>query len=172
MAWRRFVLEPAAEIAPAMLHPTTGWTLARLLEHLDTAPDYVAEMKRGDYLKGLKVGVPAEYFIEGLDAEVESTIRAAIDQLAQLGVEIVEISLPHTQYAIPVYYIISTAEASANLSRYDGVRYGLRQDGEDMWDTFRSVYVPKTAPDGTNYLAGADITITSLKQLILKKLLR
>jgi len=101
------------------------------------APDYLAEMKRGDDLKGLKVGVPAEYFIEGLEAGVESTIRAAIGQLAGLGAEIVDISLPHTQYAIPVYYLISTAEASANLSRYDGVRYGLRRDGEDMWDTFR-----------------------------------
>ena len=100
-------------------------------------PDYPAEMKQGDDLTGLQVGVPVEYFIEGLDAGVERTVRAAIDQLAELGAELVEISLPHTQYGIPAYYLISTAEASANLSRYDGVRYGLRRDGEDMWDTFR-----------------------------------
>lgn len=100
-------------------------------------PDYVAEMKQGDDLSGLKVGVPQEYFIEGLEAGVERTVRAAIDRLAELGAKIIEISLPHTQYAIPVYYIISTAEASTNLSRYDGVRYGLRQEGADMWDTFR-----------------------------------
>ncbi len=100
-------------------------------------PNYVIEMRQGDDLRGLKVGVPQEYFIEGMESDVETTVRAAIHQLATLGAEIVEISLPHTRYGIPVYYIISTAEASANLSRYDGVRYGLRRDGEDMWDTFR-----------------------------------
>ena len=100
-------------------------------------PNYVTEMRQGDDLRGLKVGVPQEYFIEGMETGVENTVRVAIDQLATLGAEIVEISLPHTRYGIPVYYIISTAESSANLSRYDGVRYGLRRDGEDMWDTFR-----------------------------------
>ncbi len=100
-------------------------------------PDYVAEMKRGHSLKGLKVGVPQEYFIEGVEAGVEAAVRAAIDQLAALGAEIREVSLPHTPYGIPTYYLIATAEASANLSRYDGVRFGLRQDGADMFDTFR-----------------------------------
>ncbi len=100
-------------------------------------PDYVAELEQGDDLTGLKVGVPREYFIEGMEAGVEQTIRTAIGQLAELGAEIIEISLPHTRYGIPVYYLISTAEASANLSRYDGIRYGLRRDGEDMWATFR-----------------------------------
>jgi aspartyl-tRNA(Asn)/glutamyl-tRNA(Gln) amidotransferase subunit A len=100
-------------------------------------PDYVAEIKQGDDLKGLKVGVPQEYFVGGLKAGVEIVIRAAIDKLAKLGAEIVDVSLPNTQYGIPVYYLISTAEASANLSRYDGVRYGLREDGGDMWNTFR-----------------------------------
>jgi aspartyl-tRNA(Asn)/glutamyl-tRNA(Gln) amidotransferase subunit A len=100
-------------------------------------PDYVAEIKRGDDLRGLKAGIPKEYFVEGMDPGVETAVRAAIDKLAELGAEIVEISLPTTQYGIPVYYLISTAEASANLSRYDGVRFGLRVDGEDMWDTFR-----------------------------------
>lgn len=100
-------------------------------------PDYVAEIKRGDDLRGLKAGIPKEYFVEGMEPGVETAVRAAIDKLAELGAEIVEISLPTTQYGIPVYYLISTAEASANLSRYDGVRFGLRVDGEDMWDTFR-----------------------------------
>ncbi len=100
-------------------------------------PDYVVEMKRGDGLKGLKVGVPTEYFVEGMEPGVKTAIRAAIDKLADLGAEVVDVSLPHTQYGIAVYYMIVTAEASANLSRYDGVRYGLRQDGVDMWDTFR-----------------------------------
>jgi len=100
-------------------------------------PDYVAEMKKGDDLKGLKVGIPDEYFIEGLDAGVESVVRTGIDKLAELGADIVRVSLPNTKYGIPAYYLIATAEASANLSRYDGVRYGPRQTGEDMWDTFR-----------------------------------
>jgi aspartyl-tRNA(Asn)/glutamyl-tRNA(Gln) amidotransferase subunit A len=100
-------------------------------------PDYTVDMKQSDDLRGLKVGVPREYFIDGMETGVEIAVRTAIEQLATLGADIVEISLPHTQYAIPVYYLISTAEASANLSRYDGVRFGLRQDGADMWDTFR-----------------------------------
>ncbi len=100
-------------------------------------PDYVTEMKQTGSLKGLKVGVPQEYFIEGLASDVESVVRAAIEQLADLGAEIVDVSLPNTRYGIPVYYLISTAEASANLSRYDGVRFGFREDGGDMWNTFR-----------------------------------
>jgi len=100
-------------------------------------PDYVAEMKQDESLKGFKVGVPREYFIEGMAPQVEAAVRAAVDQLAELGAEIVEVSLPNTKYGIAAYYLISTAEASANLSRYDGVRYGLRQDGGDMWETFR-----------------------------------
>ena len=104
-------------------------------------------MKRGDDLKGLKVGVPKEYFIEGLEAGVESTVRTAIDQLAELGAEMVEVSLPNTQYGIPIYYLIAPAEASANLARYDGVSYGLRQDGGDMWDTFRQTRVAGFGPE-------------------------
>jgi aspartyl-tRNA(Asn)/glutamyl-tRNA(Gln) amidotransferase subunit A len=100
-------------------------------------PDYIAAMKQGGDLKGLKVGVPDEYFVEGLETGIESAVRAAIDKLAELGAEIVGVSLPNTKYGSPAYYLIATAEASANLSRYDGVRYGLRQTGEDMWDTFR-----------------------------------
>ncbi len=100
-------------------------------------PDYVTEMKQGHDLSGVKIGVPKEYFVEGLDDRVEAMIQGAISQIANLGGEIVEVSLPHTRYGIPVYYLVSTAEVSANLSRYDGVRYGLREDGGDMWNTFR-----------------------------------
>jgi aspartyl-tRNA(Asn)/glutamyl-tRNA(Gln) amidotransferase subunit A len=80
-------------------------------------------------LKGLKVGLPKEYFVEGLDQDVDRCIRAAVEQCRQLGAEPVEISLPHTRPAIAAYYIIATAEASANLSRFDGVRYGRRAAG-------------------------------------------
>lgn len=103
----------------------------------NSVPDYVSEMKQRSDLKGLRVGVPREYFVEGMEPGVEQAARAAIEKLAQLGAEIIEVSLPYTQYGIPVYYIIVAAEASTNLSRYDGVRYGLRQDGGDMWETFR-----------------------------------
>jgi aspartyl-tRNA(Asn)/glutamyl-tRNA(Gln) amidotransferase subunit A len=87
-------------------------------------PDYVAELEKP--VRGLKVGVAKEYFGSGLDAEVRAAVEAAIQKLAGLGCEIVPVSLPHTEYAIPAYYIVATAEASANLARYDGVRYGFR----------------------------------------------
>jgi aspartyl-tRNA(Asn)/glutamyl-tRNA(Gln) amidotransferase subunit A len=87
-------------------------------------PDYVAELEKP--IRGLKVGVPKEYFGDGLDAEVRGAVEGAIEKLRELGCELVKVSLPHTEYAIPTYYIVATAEASANLARYDGVRYGYR----------------------------------------------
>ena len=87
-------------------------------------PDYVEEI--GKPVRSMKVGVPREYFGEGLDPEVRKAIEAALQQMAKLGCEVVDISLPHTEYAIPTYYLVATAEASSNLARYDGVRYGHR----------------------------------------------
>jgi aspartyl-tRNA(Asn)/glutamyl-tRNA(Gln) amidotransferase subunit A len=87
-------------------------------------PDYEQELAKP--IRGLRLGVPKEYFGEGLDSEVRTSVEAAIQKLAAEGAEIVPISLPHTPYAIPTYYVIATAEASANLARYDGVRYGYR----------------------------------------------
>ncbi len=98
-------------------------------------PDYSSFLK-GD-LKGIKVGVPQEYFIDGMDSAVESAVRAAIDVLRGLGAEVHEISLPHTDDALPVYYLVAPAEASANLARFDGVRYGPRVDGGSLWETYR-----------------------------------
>lgn len=99
-------------------------------------PDYLAELEKP--VGGLRIGVANEYFAEGLDAEVRSAIEAAIQKLAQLGCEIVPVSLPHTRYAIPVYYIIATAEASANLARFDGVRYGYRAaDARTLAEMYR-----------------------------------
>ncbi|MCZ7544049.1 MAG: Asp-tRNA(Asn)/Glu-tRNA(Gln) amidotransferase subunit GatA [Anaerolineae bacterium] len=100
------------------------------------APDYGAALTAD--LKGVRVGVPKEYFIEGIQPAVEQAVRAAIDQLQALGASIREISLPHTEYALPVYYIIAPAEASANLARYDGVRYGLRDEQGEMWETYKA----------------------------------
>ncbi|WP_420629806.1 Asp-tRNA(Asn)/Glu-tRNA(Gln) amidotransferase subunit GatA [Candidatus Leptofilum sp.] len=98
-------------------------------------PDFEAALT-GD-IKGLRVGVPKEYFIEGIDAEVETAVRTAIAKMEELGAEIVEISLPHTSYALPVYYLIAPAEASANLARYDGIRFGPRITGSDMIDSVK-----------------------------------
>ena len=90
-------------------------------------PNYVAELDKP--VRGLKIGVAKEYFGQGLDNEVRNTVEAAIQKFAALGCEIVEVSLPHTRYAIPTYYIVATAEASSNLARFDGVRYGYRAAG-------------------------------------------
>jgi aspartyl-tRNA(Asn)/glutamyl-tRNA(Gln) amidotransferase subunit A len=87
-------------------------------------PDYAAESGRP--VDGLRIGVPAEYFAEGLDAEVRAAVESGIDALRAAGCSIKPISLPHTKYAIPTYYLVATAEASANLARFDGVRYGYR----------------------------------------------
>ncbi len=93
-------------------------------------PDYEAALS-GD-IRGLKVGIPKEYRIDGMADEIEALWRAGINWLRDAGAEIVDITLPHTKYALPTYYIIAPAEASSNLARYDGVKYGLRVDGEDL----------------------------------------
>jgi aspartyl-tRNA(Asn)/glutamyl-tRNA(Gln) amidotransferase subunit A len=87
-------------------------------------------------VKGLRIGVPEEYFIEGILPEVETAVRQAIAVYESLGAEVKTISLPHTEYALPVYYLIAPAEASANLARFDGIRYGPRVSGDTMWDIF------------------------------------
>lgn len=100
-------------------------------------PDYTGALT-GD-VKGLRVGVPKEYFVAGMQAEVEQTVRKAIEQLRGMGASIHEISLPHTAYGLPIYYLIAPAEASANLARFDGVRYGPRfGDGADMWESYKT----------------------------------
>ena len=94
------------------------------------------EAALGRDLKGLRLGLPREYFIEGVDPEITKLVRAAVEHCRGLGAEIVDVSLPMTPHAIAVYYVIATAEASANLARFDGVRYGLRVPGEDPIDTY------------------------------------
>ncbi|MEK6205138.1 MAG: Asp-tRNA(Asn)/Glu-tRNA(Gln) amidotransferase subunit GatA [Amylibacter sp.] len=96
------------------------------------APVADAVCRDGADIKGLRIGVPKEYFIEGIQPEVAQSVRDAVETFHQMGTEIVEISLPHTEYALPVYYLIAPAEASANLARFDGVRYGLRASDENM----------------------------------------
>ncbi len=99
-------------------------------------PDYRAHL-RAD-LKGVRVGVPREYFIDGMQPEVEQAVRQAIDVMKSLGAEVREVSLPHTDFGLSVYYLLAPAEASANLARFDGVRYGLRVDGGDILSTYKA----------------------------------
>lgn len=100
-------------------------------------PDYVAALENVS-LKGLRIGVPREYFIEGMQKGVEDAVRAAIRVLEDLGATTHPVSLPHTDYALPTYYLLAPAEASANLARYDGVKYGYRAAGsDDMWQVMR-----------------------------------
>ncbi|MGA2747531.1 MAG: Asp-tRNA(Asn)/Glu-tRNA(Gln) amidotransferase subunit GatA [Verrucomicrobiota bacterium] len=97
-------------------------------------PDYAAALD--GRVKGLKLGLAKEYMIGGLDAEVSAAVQAAVRQFEKLGAEIVEVSLPHTEFAVAAYYIIATAEASANLARFDGIRYGARVEGTDPIDLY------------------------------------
>lgn len=102
-------------------------------------PDYTTFL--GGDIKGLKLGVPKEYFTEGIDEDVKSCISRTIETLVALGAEPIELSLPHTRYAVATYYIICTAEASSNLARYDGVKYGLRVDGKDIIEMYKKTRV-------------------------------
>jgi aspartyl-tRNA(Asn)/glutamyl-tRNA(Gln) amidotransferase subunit A len=104
-------------------------------------PDY--EKAVGRSVKGMKIGIPKEYRLDGMSPEIEALWQQGIAWLKSAGAEIVEISLPHTKYALPAYYIVAPAEASSNLARYDGVRYGLRHQGRDIVEMYE-----KTRADG------------------------
>src|SRR5204862_3471657 len=101
----------------------------------EAVPDYTARL--GDELRGVRLGLPREYMIEGIHPQVKAAIDAAIKQMERLGADIIEISLPHTEYAIATYYVLATAEASTNLARFDGVRYGYRAENpKDILDFY------------------------------------
>jgi len=99
----------------------------------EPVPDYTKALKAD--LKGLRLGVPKEYYVEGMEPGVGSAIQTSLKKLEELGATVEETSLPHTPYALAVYYIIAPSEASANLARYDGVKYGYSYDGDSMWDS-------------------------------------
>jgi aspartyl-tRNA(Asn)/glutamyl-tRNA(Gln) amidotransferase subunit A len=102
---------------------------------LDIAvPDFASFV--GKSVKGMRVGIPKEYRVEGMPAEIEQLWEQGVAWLKEAGCEIVEVSLPHTKYALPAYYIVAPAEASSNLARYDGMRYGLRVDGANLTETY------------------------------------
>jgi aspartyl-tRNA(Asn)/glutamyl-tRNA(Gln) amidotransferase subunit A len=99
-------------------------------------PDYAAALRPD--VAGMRLGLPREYLSDGMQPEVERAVRAAVEVWTALGAEVVEVSMPHTEYALPTYYLIAPAEASANLARYDGVRYGLSHpEATDIWDAYR-----------------------------------
>jgi aspartyl-tRNA(Asn)/glutamyl-tRNA(Gln) amidotransferase subunit A len=97
-------------------------------------PDFTAVL--GKDINGIKIGIPKEYYIEGMDKEVEKSVREAIKKLELLGAIPVEVSLPHTGYAVATYYVLATSEASSNLARYDGVKYGFRGKGKNLMDVY------------------------------------
>jgi aspartyl-tRNA(Asn)/glutamyl-tRNA(Gln) amidotransferase subunit A len=97
-------------------------------------PDYEAACRRG--VKGLRIGVPREYRMDGMPQEIEALWRQGLDWLRDAGAEVIDVSLPHTKYGLAAYYIVAPAEASSNLARYDGVRFGLREDGADLRDLY------------------------------------
>ena len=108
-------------------------------------PDYEAAIGRS--VKGMKIGIPKEYRVEGMSAEIDALWTKGADMLRAAGAEIVEISLPHTKYALPAYYIVAPAEASSNLARYDGVRYGVRVPGKDITDMYEKTRAAGFGPE-------------------------
>lgn len=96
--------------------------------------DYAAACNKG--VKGMKIGLPKEFLAEGIDKRIITKVQEAADKLQEQGAEIIEVSLPHTRYALPAYYVLATAEASSNLARYDGIRYGVREQGDDLEETY------------------------------------
>ncbi|MEO1028743.1 MAG: Asp-tRNA(Asn)/Glu-tRNA(Gln) amidotransferase subunit GatA [Pseudomonadota bacterium] len=99
-------------------------------------PDWQSEV--GTPIKGMRIGIPKEYRLDGMPDEIEALWQQGIEWLKAQGAEIVDVTLPHTKYALPAYYIVAPAEASSNLARYDGMRYGVRQDGPDLTDTYQN----------------------------------
>jgi aspartyl-tRNA(Asn)/glutamyl-tRNA(Gln) amidotransferase subunit A len=108
-------------------------------------PDYEAAV--GKSIKGMKIGIPKEYRLDGMAAEIDALWRRGAQWLQAAGAEIVEVSLPHTKYALPTYYIVAPAEASSNLARYDGVRYGLRVPGSDIIDMYQKTRAEGFGPE-------------------------
>jgi len=141
-------------------------------------PDYGAALKTD--LTGIRLGLPREYFVDGMDADVRERIREAVDVCRRLGATIIDVSLPHTEYAIAVYYVVATAEASANLARFDGVRYGFRAEGAtdpiDMYGKTRAAgfgsEVKRRIILGTYVLSGGYYDAYYLKAQNVRTLIR
>jgi aspartyl-tRNA(Asn)/glutamyl-tRNA(Gln) amidotransferase subunit A len=120
--------------AATVLEIIAGHDLCDSTSSTEPVPQYVDWLEKG--VRGLRVGVPREYFVTGIDKEVEASVNLAIRLLETLGAHIEDVSLPSTEHALATYYIIAPAEASANLARFDGVKYGFRANAGSMWDTY------------------------------------
>jgi aspartyl-tRNA(Asn)/glutamyl-tRNA(Gln) amidotransferase subunit A len=108
-------------------------------------PDYEAALAQG--IKGLRVGIPKEYRVEGMPADIDALWSRGIEWLKAAGATVTEVSLPHTKYALPTYYIVAPAECSSNLARYDGVRYGLRVEGRDITEMYENTRAAGFGPE-------------------------
>jgi len=123
--------------AALMLNAVAGYDTMDSTCANEPVPDYTADLEKG--VEGMVIGVPEEYFVEGMDPEVEKSVRDFIGVLENEGAKIKPISLPHTKYGVPTYYVLAPAEASSNLARYDGVRYGFRAgESSDLFDMYTS----------------------------------
>ncbi|MCX5811712.1 MAG: Asp-tRNA(Asn)/Glu-tRNA(Gln) amidotransferase subunit GatA [Proteobacteria bacterium] len=119
----------------AMMNIIAGYDPMDSTSIPEPVPDYTEYLGRD--VKGMKIGIPKEYFMEGIEQDVRSAVENAVSFFVRNGASVVDITLPHTEYAVAVYYIVCTAEASSNLARYDGVKYGLRVDGKDIIDMYK-----------------------------------
>jgi aspartyl-tRNA(Asn)/glutamyl-tRNA(Gln) amidotransferase subunit A len=128
------VLARSAEDAALVFQQMAGQDALDATSSDLPVPVYTGDLPQD--LSGLRIGVPEEYFIDGMQPAVEARVREAIARMEALGAQAVSISLPYTSYAVPVYYLIAPAEASANLARFDGVRYGPRETGENLLDVY------------------------------------
>ena len=139
-------------------------------------PNFLEKIKRG--IEGMKIGIPTEYMVDGLNEQVKKNWDKGIKILSDLGGEIIEVSLPHTKYALPTYYIIAPAEASANLSRYDGIRYGLRESSNELDELYKKTRsegfgdeVKRRIMIGTYVLSAGYYDAYYLKALKVRKLI-
>jgi len=140
-------------------------------------PDYAVEMKKS--IKGLKIGIPKEFFPKELNPEVSEAVKKAIEQLKSLGAEVHEISLPHSPYSLAAYYVLAPSEASSNLARYDGVRYGLRVSGENIVEMYSKTRAAGFGPEvkrrimlGTYALSSGYYDAYYLKALKVRRLIK
>lgn len=131
-----------------LLNATCGYDKNDSTSLKEPVPDFTKSL--GKNVKGMKIGIPKEYFIDGIDPEIEAAVREAAKQYEKLGADIQEITLPHTEYAVPAYYIIAPAECSANLARYDGVRFGHRdKEAESLLEMYKQSRTQGFGPEVT-----------------------
>jgi aspartyl-tRNA(Asn)/glutamyl-tRNA(Gln) amidotransferase subunit A len=142
------VMARSAEDCALLLQAMSGFDERDATSLQQPVPDWIAQLKQAPSLKGLRIGLPREFFPAELDADVNAAVRAGLAELEKLGAELVDVQLPRTELGIPVYYLIAPAEASSNLSRFDGVRYGARcEDPRDLLDLYQRTRSENFGPE-------------------------